>query len=134
MTPKQYELFSFIRNHIAHFGKAPTFSEMKAHMKVTSNQTISDWLQILEREGYISKNKGRFRGIGLTDKGTRGFDENLQLQRPDALKKSFIPAYSNATTSVSVLNAPQNHFDRGIIIKADNVIPAWKGGEKNGSS
>lgn len=134
MTPKQYELFSFIRNHIVHFGKAPTFSEMKEHMNVVSNQTIGDWLQILEREKYISKNKGRLRGIALTDKGMKGFDENLQLQRSDALKKSFIPVCSNATTSVNVLNAPQNHFDKGIIIKANEVIPAWGGGEKNGSS
>ena len=110
MTPKQYELYIFIRNRLVHFGKAPTFSEMKKQMKVTSNQTIGDWLQILEREGYIAKNKGKLRGLSITDKGMRGFDENLQLQSSKAIKKSFVPIYSNATTSANVFNASPPHF------------------------
>lgn len=134
MTPKQYELFTFIKNRVVHFGKAPTFSEMKEHMGVTSNQTIGDWLQILEREGYIVKNKSKLRGISITDKGMRGFDKNLRLQNPESIKNLSIPLYSNAATSANVFNASRHDFDKGIIIKANDVIPAWKGGEKNGSS
>jgi len=117
-----------------HFGKAPTFSEMKEYMGVTSNQTISDWLLILGREGYISINKGKLRGIAITKKGRSGFDENIQLQNPKAIKKSFIRSYSNENTAMNVFNSNQNHFDKGININATSFIPAWKGGEKDGSS
>lgn len=117
-----------------HFGKAPTFSEMKEFMKVTSNQTIGDWLSILERDGYISRNKGKLRGISITQRGKSGFDENLQLQNPEAIKKSFVPVYSSVTSSPGVFSTPQNLFDKGINVNAKDVIPEWEGGEKSGSS
>lgn len=117
-----------------YFGKAPTFSEMKEHMGVTSNQTIGDWLAILERDGYISRNKGKLRGISITEMGKGGFDENIQLQNPKAVKKSFVPVYSNATTIPSVLNVTPNYFDKGINVNAKGVVPEWEGGEKSGSS
>jgi SOS-response transcriptional repressor LexA len=133
VTQKQYILFQFIRNRVVHHGKAPTFSEMKEYMKVTSNQTIGDWLAILERDGYLSKNKGKLRGISVTNKGLTGFDENLLLQKPEAIKTSFTPFSSNASTNPAVFNSPTS-FDKGININADGVIPTWEGGEKNGSS
>lgn len=134
MTPKQYKLLTFIRNQIVHFSKASTFSEMKEFMEVTSNQTIGDWLSILERDGYISRKKGKLRGIFITQRGKSGFDENLQLQNPEAIKKSFVPAYNNMTSSLGVFNTPQNLFDKGINVNAKDVIPEWEGGEKSGSS
>lgn len=134
MTPKQYKLLTFIRNGIVHFGKAPTFSEMKEYMEVTSNQTVGDWIAILEREGYITKDKGRLRGIRITAKGMKGFDEKLQVQKPEAVKKVFTIFSGNATTSPSFFNYTPTTNDKGINIQANNVIPAWKGGEKNGSS
>lgn len=132
MTPKQYSLLTFIRNSIVHVGKAPTFSEMKDHMGVTSNQTIGDWISILEREGYIARNKGKLRGITVLEKGLKGFDENLQVQKDEAIKRSFSPV--GGTTGVNVYNISQTNFDKGININAKGIIPAWEGGEKNGSS
>lgn len=134
MTPKQYELFRFIRTQVIHLGKAPTFSEMRASMNVTSNQTIEDWLVILEREGYISRNKGRLRGIDITEKGLKGFDESIQIQKKESIKTSFTPFSSNATTGPGVFNSPPTNFDKGINTNANNVVPVWEGGEKNGSS
>lgn len=134
MTPKQYELFRFIRNQIVHLGKAPTFSEMKAAMRVTSNQTIEDWLAILEREVYISRNKGRFRGIDVTEKGLKGFDETIKIQKKESIKTSFTPFSNNTTTSAAVFNTSPTNFDKGININASNAVPAWEGGEKDGSS
>ncbi|HLL60084.1 MAG TPA: hypothetical protein VK338_00025 [Candidatus Nitrosocosmicus sp.] len=134
MTPKQYKLYSFIRNQIVHSGKAPTFSEMKKHMVVTSNQTIGDWLSILERDGYISINKGKLRGIAITEKGMKGFDYNLQIQQSEAIKKPSISIYDRASTNFNIPSIQNMQNDKGIIMNSENAIPAWKGGEKNGSS
>lgn len=117
-----------------HFGKAPTFSEMKEYMGVTSNQTVGDWLSILEREGYLSKNKGKLRGLTITARGLRGFDEKLQLQDPKAVKTSFSPVNGAVSTGLGVFNSTQESMNQTINLDAKNVIPMWKGGEKNGSS
>lgn len=134
MTPKQYQLFSFIRNRIAHFGKAPTFTEMKEYMGVSSNQTIGDWLAILEREGYIAKDKGLLRGLSITKRGMSGFDEGMQLQDPKALKTAFTPVYSASSSGVSVFNTGPEDSGKTVHLDAKNRIPMWKGGEKSGSS
>lgn len=134
MTPKQYKLLTFIRDQIVHFDKAPTFSEMKEFMEVTSNQTIGDWIAILEREGYITRDKGRLRGVDMTAKGMKGFDEKLQVQKPEAVKKAFTTFSGNATTNPLFFNYTPTTNDIGINIHANNVIPAWEGGEKDGSS
>lgn len=132
VSSQQYKLFIFIRNRIVHFGKAPTFTEMKEFMQVTSNQTVVDWLSILEREKYILRNKGKFRGITIANKGTQGFNENIQLQDNRAIKKSFAPTHIDTTTNSNVFNI--SNVDKGINIRASNIIPTWKGGEKDGSS
>jgi SOS-response transcriptional repressor LexA len=134
VTPQQYKLLTYIRNQIIHFGNAPTFSEMKKFMEVTSNQTIGDWIEILEREGYIKKDKGRLRGIGVTSKGKKGFGENLQVQNPETIKKEFAVFSSYTSSSTMVFNYTPNNTDNGINIKTNNVIPVWEGGEKSGTS
>lgn len=39
-------------------------------MDVSSNQTVEGWLSILERDGYITRNKKSKRRIELTSKGS----------------------------------------------------------------
>lgn len=132
VTAKQLKLLIYIRNRITHFGKAPTFSEMKRIMEVTSNQTIGDWLVILEREGYILRDKGRLRGITVTEMGL-GFDENIRLQKEEAIRTA-LPLFSNSTTSALVFNRSSTFIGNNIKIEAKNDVPIWEGGEKNGSS
>lgn len=101
-------------------------------MEVTSNQTIGDWLVILEREGYILRDKGRLRGITVTEMGL-GFDENIRLQKEEAIRTAF-PLFSNSTTSTLVFNSSSTFIGNNIKIEAKNDVPIWEGGEKNGSS
>ncbi len=62
------KMLGFIRETISHTGKAPTYSEMKKYMKVTSNQTVSDLLSALERKSYIKIHKGERQGIEISQK------------------------------------------------------------------
>lgn len=134
MTPKQYELFSFIRNQVIHFGKGPTFSEMKRFMTVTSNQTVGDWLAILEREGYISLTKGKLRGITITQKGTEGFDKFFKLQDQNSIQRSISPVFGTASAGISEFNSTKGSNSRVINLNVGEIAPAWKGGVNDGSS
>ncbi len=120
MTPKQYELLKFIRNHIVHSGKGPTFKEMRDFMDVKSNQTIDDFLSILEREGFIVLEEGIKRGISVTAK-TAEMEQRQTLSQPLPLPQTFATHLSNASTAsqfvtssneTGVLSRPSNLFGK----------------------
>ena len=62
MTEKQLQLLNFIRDTIAHSGKAPTFKLMRLFMLVASNQAVEDALSILggkaQKVGVVAKGVG----------------------------------------------------------------------------
>jgi SOS-response transcriptional repressor LexA len=71
MTQKQLQLVMLINNYTQITGEAPTYSEIKKSIGVTSNQTVSDHLDALERSGLIKRRDGKKRGIMLTIAGQR---------------------------------------------------------------
>ncbi len=108
MTPKQLELLKFIRNTIAHRGDGPTFKEMKGHMNVTSNQTIDDFLSALERDGYITINQGKQRGIMITDQVKMMYIEYKPSQ-PTGSPGSFTNFSRAVSTSSQIVVQNGNH-------------------------
>ncbi len=119
MTPKQFKLLTFLRNQFSHGSKGPSFSLMKNYMNVSSNQTIEDWLSILERDGYIKRVGGSRRSIVLTDKATQII---VQYEKTQDLGKVPLPTFvyhgSVAVTSTNSTNLqntpviPFNEFNR----------------------
>lgn len=99
MTKRQLELLKFIRNTIAHLGKGPTYKEMRDHMDVKSNQAIADVLSVLEREGFITQEEGRFRGIKVTEKGLISVNKLASDQESEFSQLSPHSSYG-ASTSV----------------------------------
>lgn len=69
MTHKQLQLMKLISNYKQTTGEAPTYSEMKKAIGVTSNQTVSDHLDALEKLGFITRDSGKKRGILVTERG-----------------------------------------------------------------
>jgi SOS-response transcriptional repressor LexA len=126
MKEKQLQLLQFIRNRTVHLGLGPTFKEMRDHMRVASNQTIADWLNILEQEGLIKQEKGKFRGIFVTPKG---MGAQFNLQKEDLSTQLPFTRHYGDSTSAS--------FDPGIYVA--NTLPPTiirsatiEGGEKSG--
>jgi len=66
MTKKQFYLLEFIKKYIKATGSAPTYSNMKKGMGVTSNQTVDDLLTGLIKDGYLIKLDGKKAGLSLT--------------------------------------------------------------------
>jgi repressor LexA len=65
LTAKQRIFLAYISNYIAEWGKAPSFDEICVHFDFSSYNTVTTYLKILERKGYIRlpREKNRKRAI-----------------------------------------------------------------------
>jgi repressor LexA len=53
LTEKQKEFLSFITRYREEWGQTPSFGEICSHFGFNSNNTVTTYLKILERKGYI---------------------------------------------------------------------------------
>lgn len=53
LTEKQKEFLSFITRYRDEWGQAPSFGEICSHFGFNSNNTVTTYLKILERKGYV---------------------------------------------------------------------------------
>lgn len=66
LPPRQREVLSVIANGIVR-NRPPTNSELRTRLGVTSSGSIDQHLRALERKGIIQRDKGKWRGIRLTE-------------------------------------------------------------------
>jgi repressor LexA len=53
LTEKQKEFLGFILRYRDEWGQTPSFGEICSHFGFNSNNTVTTYLKILERKGYI---------------------------------------------------------------------------------
>jgi len=129
LSSKQLDLLKEIRNNLVHFGKAPSFQEMRKFMNVSSNQAIVDWLTILDKAGHIRWVKGKKGGISLATKGI-GSEVKSVAQLDYPINQS-IENKGVTSSGMSVYNVQANQIGNGITLQVDNVdLLLQKGGEK----
>lgn len=69
ITKRQKELLSIIYRYIKNSGYPPSFEEMKSDLCVSSNQSIIDLLDKLEKQNFIKRNKFSARSIVVLSSG-----------------------------------------------------------------
>lgn len=65
LTFKQQRVLSELRSHIADHNEPPTLEQLRKVLGFESLRTVTQYLDILERKGYIVRNKGFKRNIEL---------------------------------------------------------------------
>lgn len=121
-------LFEYIRSQILSTGRGPSFSEMRAYMKVASNQAILDLLIRIEKRGYVERKHGH-RNINLTDIGRIYTPSKIDLLNQTQISTARIEKPSISSTSLGTIPV---YFSSSLI---SNVIqPFSKGGDTDGSS
>lgn len=55
LTKKQKEFLAFISGYIEEWGRPPSFDEICAHFGFSSYNTVTTYLKILERKGYVRR-------------------------------------------------------------------------------
>ena len=71
MTNKAKKLFDFIQSYIQKNGIAPSFDEMKNFMGLKSKSSIFQYLDYLEENKYIDRDKLKSRSIKLKNDGPK---------------------------------------------------------------
>lgn len=72
MTPRQREVYEFIRSKIRDRGYGPTVREIGDKFGIRSPNGVVCHLKALERKGMISREANRSRAIRLTAEATHG--------------------------------------------------------------
>lgn len=79
LTTKQREVFLMIKNYIKDRNVSPTIEEIGESLKVSSTRTVTQYLEALEKKGYIHRAKNRKRNIELVDQSTSSYGETVTL-------------------------------------------------------
>lgn len=75
LTVRQRQALTFIADHIAAHGVAPTHREIGRHMGIRSTNGVNDHLLSLERKGCILKRSQWARAMRVTIEGYAALDE-----------------------------------------------------------
>lgn len=67
MTPRQVELYDFIRDFTDEMGYPPTFDEMRCALGLKSKENITRILNSLEEKGKLRRDKARARSVEILD-------------------------------------------------------------------
>jgi len=65
LTKKQEKVLYFINDYLRDHDQSPTISELRDLLNVSSLRTVTQYLEILERKGFIYRDKYSKRGIRL---------------------------------------------------------------------
>lgn len=65
LTARQNEIYEFIRTRIEQDQAPPTIPEIASHFDLRSTNGVYEHLKALEAKGYITRPKGKARGISL---------------------------------------------------------------------
>ncbi len=69
LTPKQRKVLDFIREQVLRQNMPPTIREVAMELGFSSTGTVRDYLDVLEKKGYLRRSDNKSRGIELTDEG-----------------------------------------------------------------
>lgn len=65
LTPRQKQIFNFIKRYFQKYGYAPTYEEIGTTVGLSSTATIFTHIKTLVNKGYIKRQKGVLRGIEI---------------------------------------------------------------------
>lgn len=65
LTPKQNEVFSYIKGYIERNNIAPLIREVQKGCGMNSYKTAVDKLLVLEKKGFIKRELNKHRGIKI---------------------------------------------------------------------
>ena len=80
LTKKQEKVFKLVTDYFDKNGQAPTILELKKLMNVRSLRTVTQYLEILEKKGYICREKYAKRGTRLIGKKAYFNPEMINIQ------------------------------------------------------
>ena len=72
LTPRQQRVLEFLETYTARHGRSPTYAEMAAGLGLADKKSITQYLQALERKGYIRRQRYGHRSLELATADATG--------------------------------------------------------------
>ncbi len=72
LTTKQERVYRELKKRVGPYGQSPTLDELRRALKFKSLRTVTQYLEVLERKGYILRRKNAKRNIELRQVGEKG--------------------------------------------------------------
>lgn len=103
LTSKQKRVLEFIYEFLENSGFPPSISDLKDKLGVSSNQSVLNFLETLEKKEYIKREEGQARGIKILPLGYKeiGKDPLIKMAGISA-GGSYIESFSNAFTFLPI--------------------------------
>lgn len=79
LTAKQKKVLELIYNSIKSSGFPPTLADLKEELGVASNQAVLNYLELLDKKGYIKREEGHARAIKILPLGFSAIGENQMV-------------------------------------------------------
>ncbi|MFA6047645.1 MAG: transcriptional repressor LexA [Parcubacteria group bacterium] len=97
LTPKQRNVLEFIYTFLENSGFPPSISELKEELNVSSNQSVLNFLDTLEKKGYIKREKDQARGLKILPMGAREIGKDVLIKVVGTSAAGpYIESYANA--------------------------------------
>ena len=100
ITQKQKKVLELIYKTIKESGFTPTLADIREALKVVSNQSVLNFLNVLEKNGYIEREEGQARGIkisrlGLKFLGKEKLIPQVGISSAGPFIEAFVPTFFN---------------------------------------
>jgi repressor LexA len=126
LTPKQYELLTYIDRHLKQTGFSPSFEDMKEALQLKSKSGIHRLILALEERGFISRRPNRARALEVLrlpeNAATRvSAEESVQSFSPNVIRGDFtsrIPGVRAANDAAAIQLPLYGRIAAGMPIEA----------------
>ena len=100
LTPKQKKVLELIYNSLETSGFPPTLADLKEKLGVASNQSVLNFLDILEKKEYIKREEGQARGIRILPLGYKEIGKDpLNKMAGVSAAGSYIESFADTFSS-----------------------------------
>jgi len=145
LTEKQKEFLGYVARYINEWGRSPSFEEMCSHFHFSSYNTVTTYLQALERKGYIRlpQKKNQKRAIEvISPVETRRFEFPLlgrvaagkPIEAVEDVSAIEIPPSMIGSGDYFVLQVKGDSMDEDGILDGDFVVVRKQPTAENGET
>lgn len=99
LTPKQKKVLELIYNSLEEEGFPPTLADLKEKLGVASNQSVLNFLDILEKKEHIKREENQARGIKILPLGYKEIGKNPLIKMAGiSAGGSYVESFANTFT------------------------------------
>jgi len=119
LTKKQKKILDYIQGCYQKNGYSPSHEEIRKHFKLSSVSTVNHYMKILQKKGYIKREKNTARSVEI---GKREFMISIPFKGYIAAGQPIeaIEEYETITVPKNLVSASGQHFALGV--KGDSMI------------